>query len=149
MSDYSPKVDGRGKSPGSLANLRPATSETAKNLNPTGRNGWDERRRAMVDFLAGKSKDPSKSRIEQVMLATYTSGLTLGPKGSADRKLLWEQFYGKALQSVNLSGEVTTGAVLAYVPDNGRVPGRAGMLAMREPPTETPPTSDDGSPADH
>ena len=101
MSDDSPKVDGRGKSPGSLANLRPATSETAKNLNPNGRNGWDKRRRALIDFLNGKSADAEKTRIEKVMLATYTNSLT--PKGGMDRKLLNEQYFGKARQPLDLT----------------------------------------------
>ena len=149
MSDETPKVDGRGKSPGSLGALRPP-KEGEPPRNPKGVNGWDARRQAMVDWLDGKSASPDKTRIEQVRQATYTSSLIVGPKGAADRKLLWEQYHGKALLPVNLSGEVATGAVLAYVPDNGRVPGRGPAPMISEPAPETPPQpSDDGSPADH
>ena len=35
MSDETPKVDGRGKSPGSLANLRPANTNWREDLPAT------------------------------------------------------------------------------------------------------------------
>jgi len=101
MSDEFPKPDGRGKSPGSLGALRPATSETAGKLNPKGVNGWDERRRVLLDFLNGKSADPNITRIERLMQAGYTNGLT--PKGAIDRKFFGEQFFGKAREQLDIS----------------------------------------------
>ena len=99
MSDDSPKVDGRGKSPGSLGALRPATSETAGKLNPKGTNGWDARRKMLIEFLNCKSADPEKTRIEKVMLATYTNSLT--PKGAMDRRILFEYYAGQAVKAID------------------------------------------------
>ena len=99
MSDETPKPDGRGKSPGSLGALRPATSETAGKLNPKGTNGWDARRKMLIEFLNCKSADPEKTRIEKVMLATYTNSLT--PKGAMDRRILFEYYAGQAVKAID------------------------------------------------
>ena len=102
MSDETPKPDGRGKSPGSLGALRPP-KEGEPPRNPKGTNGWDERRKVLLKFLDGKSADPEKTRIEKVMLATYTNSLT--PKGGMDRKLLNEQYFGKAREQIDLTND--------------------------------------------
>ena len=120
MSDETPKPRTQ-TNPKSLGNLRPATSETAAKLNPKGTNGWDVRRKVLLDFLDGKSADPEKTRIQNVMQATYTN--SLAPKGAQDRRLLHEAYFGKALQPVHMSGKVEALRVLAVLPDNGRGPG--------------------------
>ena len=87
MSDETP----RGKS---LANLRPATPG-CEGRNQTGNNGWTMRRQELMRFLRDKSADNNRARIEQVLIATYTSSLVPGKDGEGDRRLIWEYYFGK------------------------------------------------------
>jgi hypothetical protein len=60
---------------------------------------------AIAKFLEDASADPTCTRFQKILLATYTSAIVPGPKGAADRRTLIEYYAGKPKQSVDLSNE--------------------------------------------
>lgn len=95
----------RGKNPASLANLKPM--KPGQVLNKEGKNGFSEAHAILVKYMM--SKEPlsgdDRTRLDIVMGATFLSAQEIGPKGSADRKLLIEQVAGKARQQIDLSND--------------------------------------------
>lgn len=105
MSDDSPFPPNKsGKHPNSVANLI-RSKPGDPSLNPTGKNGRSANHMAFLAWLDGKSNTSDKSRIDHVRTAVYTSSLMPGPKGAADRKLIIEQYHGKAKQQIDLSSD--------------------------------------------
>jgi len=86
----------------SLANLRPGAPDGPH--NPTGKNGRTAQA-TIVKFLEEPSADPTSTRFQKILLATYTSAIVPGPKGAADRKTLIEYYAGKPRQAIDLSNE--------------------------------------------
>ncbi|MEN6549034.1 MAG: hypothetical protein ABFE07_23560 [Armatimonadia bacterium] len=95
----------RGKSPASLANLKPI--KPGQVLNKEGKNGLSEAHALLVKYML--SKDPldteERTRLDVIMGATFETARVVGKEGSADRKLLIEQVAGRARQQIDLSNE--------------------------------------------
>lgn len=131
-----PKPDGRannGNTEGSRKVLREHAIKPGQRLNKTGTNHWAQANARFREF-AMQVVANGQTRDDRIILAIYTSALTPGPKGAADRKLWNEQMRGKPKQHLEVSGQ--DGAplrVVAYLPDNGRGP-------------DDPEPSDDGEP---
>jgi hypothetical protein len=120
----SPKPDGRGKTPGSRSALEANRIKPGEVRNKKGMNGWRKYQAKVSKFFAQMSKaDGKESRFDRVMQAAYASALVPGPKGSMDRKLIWEQCAGKAKQQVEVTGDGGSALrVVAVIPDNGHGP---------------------------
>jgi hypothetical protein len=131
MSDDSPpfspltKPDGRGKTPGSRSALEANRIKPGEVRNKKGTNGWRKYQAKVSKFFSQMSQaDGKESRFDRVMQAAYASALVPGPKGSMDRKLIWEQCAGKAKQQVEVMGDGGSALrVVAVIPDNGHGPG--------------------------
>ena len=91
--------------------------------NPNGTNSWKKAQARIAAFMRGFSADGKTSRWEKVLLAAYTSALVPGPKGAPDRRLLIEQYAGRAKVQVDVNANVSGLRVLAMLPDNGHGPG--------------------------
>ena len=102
----SPKPDGRGKTPGSLSALEANRIKPGEVRNKKGTNGWRKYQAKVAKFFAQMSQANGKeTRFDRVMQAAYASALVPGPKGSMDRKLIWEQCVGKPRQQLEVMGD--------------------------------------------
>lgn len=106
MSDDSPFPPDKRKTPhpNSIANLLKSKPGDPP-LNPTGKNGRSANHLAFLEWLDGKAPNQDATRIDNVRRAVYVSSLVPGLKGAADRKLIIEQYHGKAKQQIDLSSD--------------------------------------------
>jgi len=95
-------ADGPGYNRKSIANLH--KPELGEVRNARGVNGWGAQN-AIAKFLEEPSADPTCTRFQKILLATYTSAIVPGPKGAADRRTLIEHYAGKPRQALDLSNE--------------------------------------------